>query len=1091
MSNPYYTHTTYPTPNSPGASATLRNELESITVGFDLLPTLAANGYKVAMVNSAGTALIASSALQSLAITSSTLNSTPIGATTAAAGTFTNLTVTGNSILGSSVVITGGTINGTPIGGTTASTGAFTTASASSGFTGNLTGNVTGGVTGNVIGNVTGDLTGNVTASTGTSTFADVTINGSLDMNSATGSTITGLSTPSGATDAANKGYVDTADALRLALAGGTMSGAIAMGTSKVTGLGDPTAAQDAATKNYVDNTAQGLDAKASCVVATTASITLSGTQTIDGVAVIAGDRVLVKDQSTSANNGIYVVAASTWARSTDADTWVELTSAFTFVESGTANADSGWVCTIDAGGTLGSTAVTWVQFSGAGQITAGAGLTKTGNTLDVGTASSSRIVVNSDNIDLATTGVGASTYTSVTVDTYGRVTAGTNPTTLAGYGITNAYTKTEVDTTVSGLLAKTGGTMSGAIAMGANKITGLADPTANQDGATKFYVDSILGSATSAAASASAAATSETNAGNSATAAAGSATAASGSATAAAASFDSFDDRYLGAKASDPALDNDGNALLTGALYFNTTVSEMRVYSGSAWLAAYLPASGYLALSGGIMTGAITFAAAQLVSVANGGTGLATLTANNVILGNGTSTPTFVAPSTTGNVLTSNGTTWQSTTPAAGGITYTTTKTSNYTASANDGVLTNTTAGAFTVNLPASPSNGDQVIVADAAGTWGTNNLTVGRNGNNIADVAQDLVCDISGASVQFVYNSSGTASWEVFAQIGGNGGTAVTLTGTQTLTNKTLTAPTISSANLTTALTLAGAAGTNGQVLTSAGSGLPSWTTISSSPTVVRSARTSNTILGTADVSTLIDITSGTFSQTFTAAATLGSGWFCYIQNSGTGFVTLDPSGSETITRDGVAHTTWVLWPQEAALIICNGTGFFYINLQKGQVAQTISSNVTSLAFSTGVAYRPRLDMLIEGISVDASNILEFQLNTTSSDISSQIIINNSAVQSVTPPASVFRYMNNSVSSWTLNQTGNSRLFGKINMAFGSIGTVIDSFGHRTVSTSTQEYQYHSGFYGSINSTNVTSLGLYYGAGNLTGGTVTIREL
>ena len=128
---------------------------------------------------------------------------------------------------------------------------------------------------------------------------------------------------------------------------------------------------------------------------------------------------------------------------------------------------------------------------------------------------------------------------------------------------------------------------------------------------------------------------------------------------------------------------------------------------------------------------------------------------------------------------------------PGVGGIIYTTTKTSNYTAVANDGVLTNTTAGAFTVTLPASPSNGAQVIVADAAGTWGTNNLTVGRNGSNIADVAQDLVCDISGASVQFVYNSSGTASWEVFAQIGGNGGTVVTLTGTQTLTNKTLTAP------------------------------------------------------------------------------------------------------------------------------------------------------------------------------------------------------------------------------------------------------------------------------------------------------------
>ena len=690
MSNSYYNHATYPTPNSPGSSAALRAELESITDAFDLLPTLAANGYKVAMVNSAGTALIASAALQALAITSSTIDSTPIGATTRAAGSFTNLSVNGTAGLGTSVTIGGGTINNTPIGGTTASSGAFTTVSASSGFTGNLTGNVTGGVTGNVIGNVTGNLTGNVTASSGSSTFTDVTINGSLDMNSATGSTISGLSTPTNATDAANKGYVDTGLALKLNLTGGTMSGAIAMGTAKITGLGDPTSAQDAATKNYVDNTVQGLDAKASCRVGTTANITLSGTQTIDGVAVIAGDRVLVKDQTTTANNGIYVAAASTWARSTDADTWDELVHAYTFVESGTVNSNNGFVCTVAAGGTLGSTSVTWVQFSGAGQITAGAGLTKTGNTLDVGTASSSRIVVNSDNIDLATTAVTAGTYQSMTVDAYGRVTAGTNPTTLAGYGITDAYTKTEINTTVSGLLAKTGGTMSGAIAMGANKITGMADPTANQDATTKFYVDSILGSATSAAASASAAATSETNAGNSATAAAGSATAAAGSATAAAASYDSFDDRYLGPKATDPTLDNDGNALLTGALYFNTATNEMRVYTGSAWLTAYLPASGYLALSGGVMTGAITFAAAQLVPIANGGTGQTTATAafdalapsqtsnsGKYLTTNGTTTSWVTVdalPSQTGNsgkYLSTNGTaaSWEYTGASAGGV--------------------------------------------------------------------------------------------------------------------------------------------------------------------------------------------------------------------------------------------------------------------------------------------------------------------------------------------------------------------------------------------------------------------------------------
>ena len=151
MSNPYYTHTTYPTPNSPGSSASLRNELENITLGFDLLPTLAANGYKVAMVNSAGTALIASAALQSLAITLSTINSTPIGASSPSTGAFTTVSATtftgavvGNAstatALATARTIGGTSFDGTAnvtsfptpgaIGGTTPSTGAFTTLSA-------------------------------------------------------------------------------------------------------------------------------------------------------------------------------------------------------------------------------------------------------------------------------------------------------------------------------------------------------------------------------------------------------------------------------------------------------------------------------------------------------------------------------------------------------------------------------------------------------------------------------------------------------------------------------------------------------------------------------------------------------------------------------------------------------------------------------------------------------------------------------------------------------------------------------------------------------------------------------------------------
>jgi hypothetical protein len=141
------------------------------------------------------------------------------------------------------------------------------------------------------------------------------------------------------------------------------------------------------ATKGYVDSVAQGLDIKASCLVASTADINLSapGSGLIDGIdpaTFTSGTtRILVKDQSLSQQNGIYIWngTGSAMTRSLDANTWDELVGAFTFIETGTANADSGWVCTANAGGTLGTTPVPFVKFSQAGSYTGGNGMVLSG----------------------------------------------------------------------------------------------------------------------------------------------------------------------------------------------------------------------------------------------------------------------------------------------------------------------------------------------------------------------------------------------------------------------------------------------------------------------------------------------------------------------------------------------------------------------------------------------------------------------------------------------------------------------------------------------------------------------------------------
>lgn len=190
--------------------------------------------------------------------------------------------------------------------------------------------------------------------------------------------------------------------------------------------VADPTDAAHAATKGYVDAARSGLDVKQSVRVATTAALTLSSDledgDTVDGVTLATGDRVLVKNQDTASENGIYVVAASgAPTRASDFDSSDEVTAgAFTFVEEGTANADSGWVLTTDGAITLGTTGLAFAQFSGTGSITAGDGLSKSGSTLNVN-VDDATIEINADALRIKTTYTG---QTSIT--TLGTVTTGT-----------------------------------------------------------------------------------------------------------------------------------------------------------------------------------------------------------------------------------------------------------------------------------------------------------------------------------------------------------------------------------------------------------------------------------------------------------------------------------------------------------------------------------------------------------------------------------------------------------------------------------------------------------------------------------------
>lgn len=252
-----------------------------------------------------------------------------------------------------------------------------------------------------------------------------------------------------------------------------------------------PVSGNDVVNKTYLDYFATGLSWKQPVLCATTTNITLSGLQTIDGVTVVAGDRVLVKSQSTNSQNGIYLASASAWSRSPDADTWNELVSAICFVEEGSTYAGTAWYCTAQAGGTIGTTAVVWSNFSVAASYTAGTGLTLAGNQFSI-----------------TNTGVTAGAYGSASKTLTATVNAQGQLTVLADTNIAISNTQVSglgtMSTQAASSVAITGGTIDGVtiggVTAGAVTATLFTGPATGLTGtATSLSIGGNAATATSA----------------------------------------------------------------------------------------------------------------------------------------------------------------------------------------------------------------------------------------------------------------------------------------------------------------------------------------------------------------------------------------------------------------------------------------------------------------------------------------------------------------------------------------------------------------------------------------------------------------
>lgn len=397
--------------------------------------------------------------------------------------------------------------------------------------------------------------------------------------------------------------------------------------TSTGTITTSPVNSTDIVNKYYVDSVAQGLNPKASCQVATTANITLSGLQAIDGYTTLASDRVLVKNQTTSSQNGIYLASASAWTRATDMDVWAEVAGAYTVILNG-GQADTGWVCNASTTGTIGTTAMPWVQFSGSATYYAGTGLTLASNTFSI-----------------TNTGVTAASYGSASQTLTATVNAQGQLTSLAATSIAIANTQ------VSGL-----GTMSTQSASSVSITGGAIDGTTL--GATT--ASTVRGTTITATTQFTGAGTGLTGTATSLNIGGNAATATTASATTTAVTFNNAGaggvsgSTFNGATALTVSYNTIGAPSTTGSGASGTWAigisgNAATVTNGVYTTGSYSNPTWITSISGSIVSGA--------VSTATTATNIAGGTAGALAYNTASGTTTFLALGTTNYVLTAGAT--------------------------------------------------------------------------------------------------------------------------------------------------------------------------------------------------------------------------------------------------------------------------------------------------------------------------------------------------------------------------------------------------------------------------------------------------